>query len=58
MTRKIGVIGMGNVGATAAHYIVANGFADDLVLIDIREAKVKGRCVGFLKMQCQITRTY
>ena len=50
MTRKIGVIGMGNVGATAAHYIVANGFADDLVLIDIREAKV--RC------NAKFTRTY
>ncbi|WP_283680094.1 L-lactate dehydrogenase [Lentilactobacillus sp. Marseille-Q4993] len=40
MTRKIGVIGMGNVGSTAAHYIVASGYADDLVLIDKREEKV------------------
>ncbi|KRK97439.1 L-2-hydroxyisocaproate dehydrogenase [Secundilactobacillus odoratitofui DSM 19909 = JCM 15043] len=47
MTRKIGVIGMGNVGATAAHYIVANGFADDLVLIDIREDKVKADALDF-----------
>ncbi len=31
MTRKVGVIGMGNVGSTVAHYIVAMGFADDLV---------------------------
>ena len=41
MTRKVGVIGMGNVGSTVAHYIVAMGFADDLVLIDKNEAKVK-----------------
>ncbi|MTV83122.1 L-lactate dehydrogenase [Secundilactobacillus folii] len=47
MTRKIGVIGMGNVGATAAHYIVANGFADDLVLIDKREAKVQADALDF-----------
>jgi L-lactate dehydrogenase len=40
MARKVAVIGMGNVGSTVAHYIVANGFADDLVLIDTNEAKV------------------
>lgn len=40
MARKVAVIGMGNVGSTVAHYIVANGFADDLVLIDTNEDKV------------------
>ncbi|CAM3267597.1 L-lactate dehydrogenase [Lactiplantibacillus plajomi] len=40
MSRKLAVIGMGHVGSTAAHYIVANGFADDLVLIDLNEDKV------------------
>ncbi|WP_254488875.1 lactate/malate family dehydrogenase, partial [Salmonella enterica] len=45
--RKIGVIGMGHVGSTAAHYIVANGFADDLVLIDINEDKVKADAIDF-----------
>lgn len=40
MSRKIAVIGMGHVGSTAAHYIVAGGFADDLVLIDPNEDKV------------------
>lgn len=47
MTRKIGVIGMGHVGSTAAHYIVANGFADDLVLIDINEDKVMADAIDF-----------
>ena len=47
MTRKIGIIGMGNVGAAAAHYIVASGFADDLVLIDLREDKVKADALDF-----------
>lgn len=47
MTRKIGVIGMGHVGSTAAHYIVANGFADDLVLIDINEEKVEADAIDF-----------
>ena len=40
MSRKVAVIGMGHVGSTVAHYIVANGFADDLVLIDSNEDKV------------------
>ena len=39
MSRKVAVIGMGHVGSTVAHYIVANGFADDLVLIDSNEDK-------------------
>lgn len=47
MTRKLAVIGMGNVGSTAAHYIVANGFADDLVLIDTNEDKVKADALDF-----------
>ena len=47
MTRKIGVIGMGHVGSTVAHYIVAMGFADDLVLIDKNEAKVKADALDF-----------
>lgn len=47
MTRKVGVIGMGNVGSTVAHYIVAMGFADDLVLIDENEAKVKADALDF-----------
>lgn len=47
MSRKIAVIGMGHVGSTAAHYIVANGFADDLVLIDTNEDKVKADALDF-----------
>ncbi len=47
MTRKVGVIGMGNVGSTVTHYIVAMGFADDLVLIDKNEAKVKADALDF-----------
>lgn len=47
MTRKIGIIGDGHVGSTVAHYIVANGFADDLVLIDKNEAKVNADAIDF-----------
>lgn len=47
MTRKVAVIGMGNVGAAVAHYIVAGGFADDLVLIDKNEKKVNADALDF-----------
>lgn len=47
MSRKVAVIGMGHVGSTVAHYIVANGFADDLVLIDENEDKVKADALDF-----------
>ena len=35
------------MGSTVAHYIVAMGFADDLVLIDKNEAKVKADALDF-----------
>ena len=41
MTRKVAVVGMGHVGATVAHYLVAGGFTDDLALFDTNEDKVK-----------------
>lgn len=47
MTRKLAIIGMGNVGATCAHYVVASGFVDDLVLIDKNEQKVKADALDF-----------
>ena len=40
MTRKVAVVGMGHVGATVAHYLVAGGFTDNLALYDTNEAKV------------------
>ncbi|WP_230589419.1 lactate/malate family dehydrogenase [Gallibacterium anatis] len=39
MMRKIGVIGLGNVGATVAYTIVTKGLADELVLIDSKQEK-------------------
>jgi len=47
MTRKVAIIGMGNVGAACAHYIVSSGFVDDLVLIDINDKKVKSDALDF-----------
>ncbi|KID42477.1 L-lactate dehydrogenase [Fructilactobacillus fructivorans] len=47
MTRKIGIIGDGHVGATVANYIVVNGLVDDLVMIDKNEAKVNADAIDF-----------
>lgn len=37
--RKLGVIGLGHVGATAAYTLVTKGIADELVLIDRKDKK-------------------
>lgn len=47
MTRKIGVIGMGHVGSTVAHDIIAKGLTDEMVLIDTNEAKVNADALDF-----------
>lgn len=37
--RKIGIIGMGHVGATVAYTLFTHGIADELILIDKNDAK-------------------
>ncbi|HBQ43809.1 MAG TPA: L-lactate dehydrogenase, partial [Lactobacillus acetotolerans] len=38
--RKIGIIGLGHVGATVAYTLFTHGIADELVLIDKNDDKV------------------
>lgn len=40
-SRKVGIIGVGNVGSHVAFSIVTRGICDELVLIDVKEDKVK-----------------
>ena len=47
MSRKVAIIGMGNVGAADAHGLIAQGAFDDYVLIDTNEAKVKADALDF-----------
>ena len=47
MSRKVAIIGMGNVGAAVAHGLIAQGAFDDYVLIDNNEAKVKADALDF-----------
>ena len=47
MSRKIGIIGMGNVGAAVAHGAIAQGLADSYVFIDINENKADADAQDF-----------
>ena len=38
--RKVGIIGLGHVGATVAYTLFTHGTVDELVLLDQKEAKV------------------
>lgn len=42
--RKTGVVGLGHVGAHVAYTLALEGLADELILIDQNEKKVKSEC--------------
>ena len=46
--RKVGIIGLGNVGAMIAQMIVQAGYVDELVLIDKNTAKSKRKLLTCL----------
>ena len=41
-TRKIAIIGVGHVGSHCAYSLITQGICDELILVDIDEAKVSG----------------
>ena len=62
MRKKVTIVGAGNVGATAAHWLAAKELAD-VVLIDVIEGVPQGKGLDLLeampieKRDCQITGT-
>lgn len=46
---KISVIGAGNVGATAANVLAIKNFADEVVLLDIKEGVSEGKAMDMLQ---------
>jgi malate dehydrogenase len=48
MRRKVSIVGAGNVGATAAHWIAAKELAD-VVLIDVVEGTPQGKALDLLE---------
>lgn len=47
MTRKVGIIGLGHVGAAIAHSLTAQGAVDEFVFIDIDDNKVNAEALDF-----------
>jgi L-lactate dehydrogenase len=50
MTRKVGIIGVGHVGADTAFSLVTQGLCDVLVLIDENEAKADSQALELRDM--------
>lgn len=48
---RVGIVGAGNVGATAAHWIVARGLAD-VVLVDVVDGLPQGKALDLLQATC------
>jgi malate dehydrogenase len=48
MRKKVTIVGAGNVGATAAHWIAAKELAD-VVLIDVVEGIPQGKALDLLE---------
>ena len=44
-TRKIGILGVGNVGSHCAYTLALNGQVDDLVLVDVKREKSLGEAL-------------
>ncbi len=49
MSKKISIIGAGNVGATIAYTLTMDGMASELVLVDINEDKAKGEALDIIQ---------
>ena len=49
MSRKVTVIGAGNVGATIAYTLSLGDIASELVLIDINKEKVEGEVMDIVQ---------
>ena len=45
MSRKVTVIGAGNVGATVAYTMAVQGTANEIVIVDIAKKKAEGEAM-------------
>jgi malate/lactate dehydrogenase len=51
MRKKVSIVGAGNVGSTAAHWIMAKELAD-VVMIDVVEGVPQGKALDLLEGAC------
>ena len=56
MTRKIGIIGLGHVGATLLHDLIAGQVFDSYVVIDKDKKKVASDAVSYTHLTLPTTR--
>ena len=52
---KVTVIGVGNVGATAANVLACREIADEVVLLDIKEGLPEGKALDMKQASCLLT---
>ena len=52
---KVTIIGVGNVGATAANVIACREIADEVVLLDIKEGIPEGKALDMKQASCMLT---
>ena len=52
---KVTVIGVGNVGATAADVLACREVADEVVLLDIKEGIPEGKALDMTQASCMLT---
>ena len=45
MSRKVTIIGAGNVGATVAYTIAVQGTANEIVIVDVAKEKARGEAM-------------
>ena len=58
LMRKIGIIGLGHVGSTVAHGLIAEGVADEYVFIDKNEGKVQAEALDFEDAKTNLANSY
>ena len=52
LTRKIGIIGCGNVGMTVAYTLMFHGLCAEMVLIDVNRQKAEKKRTVFISGAC------
>lgn len=50
--KKVAIIGTGFVGTSIAYSMINQGIANELILVDIEQAKSEGEAIDLLRWMC------